>query len=79
MARTAGRILIAWHSGESLGLKRELESARRLAAQASFRSTFEMETMDALSGAVESLDRGSERQAGAVRLLEHLAGSAAIG
>jgi len=69
----AGRILMAWHSGETAGLSRELEYARSLATQAPHSSTLEMETMEVLSGAVESLGVSDGRHAGAVRLLEHLA------
>lgn len=73
----AGRILVAWRSGESAGLEQELEHAR-LAAQASNGtlekpSTLEMERLEALSGVVESLGRRRGQYAGAIRLLEHLA------
>ena len=73
VAQVAVRILMAWHSGETAGLSRELEYARRLAAQAPHSSTLEMETMEVLSGAVESLRHSCGQHAGAVRLLEHLA------
>jgi hypothetical protein len=73
VAQVAGRILIAWHSGETAGLSRELEYARCLVAQAPHSSTLEMETMEVLSGAVESLRNSCGQHAGAVRLLEHLA------
>jgi hypothetical protein len=77
VAQVAGRILIAWRNGESASLQQELEHARCLAAKirsadAFAMATLEMERLEALSGAVESL-RNGRRQAGAVRLLEHLA------
>jgi hypothetical protein len=71
VARAAGRILFAWRSGKNLG--RELENARRMANEARVSSTLEMEVLEVLSGAVESLTRQGGQQAGAVRLLEHLA------
>ncbi|MGP0075344.1 MAG: hypothetical protein ACLPWF_25810 [Bryobacteraceae bacterium] len=73
VAQVAGRILMAWRSGESEGLKQELERARCWAARTPLSSTLEMEAVEVLSGAVESLGQGRGRQAGAVRLLEHLA------
>jgi hypothetical protein len=77
VAQTADKILVAWRSGEGSGLQRELQQARLLVSRTALTSTFEMETMEALSGAVESLGEGRARQAGAVRLLEHLARFAA--
>jgi hypothetical protein len=74
VAQVAGRILIAWQNGERADLIQELELARCLAAQAHLSSTLEMETMEVLSGVVESLEHVQGRHAGAVRLLEHLAG-----
>jgi hypothetical protein len=73
IAQVAGRILIAWRNGETVWLKQELERARCLAAHAQQSNTLEMERMEVLSGAVESLGLGRGKQAGAVRLLEHLA------
>jgi hypothetical protein len=72
IAQAAGRILIAWRSGESAQLERELEKARCL-AQIPLSSTFEMERMEVLAGAVESLRARRGRRPGVVRLLEHLA------
>jgi hypothetical protein len=72
VAQAAGRILTAWRNGENDGLQQELDHARSLATHAPPSSTHEMETLEALSGAIESLRHG-RRQAGAVRLLEHLA------
>jgi hypothetical protein len=71
VAQVAGRILMAWRNGESTGLEQELVQAQYLATQ--FASTLELERLEALSGAVESLRHGRGSQAGAVRLLEHLA------
>jgi len=71
VAQAAGRILFAWRSGKDLG--RELENARRMANEVRVSSTLEMEVLEVLSGAVESLTRQGGQQAGAVRLLEHLA------
>ena len=73
LAEVAGRILTAWHNGESGRLQSELEQAQRLAARTPSVSTLEMESMEVLSSAVESLTRGPRLQGGAVRLLEHLA------
>jgi hypothetical protein len=73
VTKVAGRILIAWRNGESAGLQQELEQAQYLAAQAPTAGTFEMERIEALSGVVEALRQGRGSQAGAVRLLEHLA------
>jgi hypothetical protein len=77
VSQVAGRILVAWRSGESAGLEQELEHAR-LAAQApectlEKPSTLEMERLEALCGVVESLGRRRGQHAGAVRVLEHLA------
>jgi hypothetical protein len=73
VAQVAARILIAWRKGERADLIQELEHARYLAAQTHLSSTLEMETMEVLSGVVESLGHVRGRHAGAVRLLEHLA------
>lgn len=72
----AGRILLAWRDGERAELERELERAR-LAAHPSLEKpdTLEMERMEVLAGVLESLGRGCGQNAGAVRLLEHLANS----
>jgi len=80
VAQVAGRILMAWRSGESAALIQELEHARCLTAQppgkaAALWSTLDLERLEVLSGVVESFGRGREKQAGAVRLLEHLAGA----
>lgn len=84
VAQVAGRILLAWYSGESTGLTQELEHARSLAeaphsGALEIANTFEMERLEALSGAVESLGHSHGRHLGAVRLLEHLAQAAAPG
>ena len=63
---------MAWRNGEDAGLQQELEFARSLAAQLQGSSTLEMERLEVLSGAVESLGYRNGRQSGAVRLLEHL-------
>ncbi len=72
VAQVAGRILIAWRNGESAVLQQELEEAQCLAAPLEIASTLELERLEALAGAVESLRHGRQ-QSGAVRLLEHLA------
>src|ERR1700733_11656614 len=78
VAQVAGRILMAWHTGERASLRQELEQAQFLAGQTSgdnaidLASTLEMERLEALSGAVGALWHGRQ-QSGAVRLLEHLA------
>jgi hypothetical protein len=73
VAQVAGRILIAWRSGERTALSQELDNARFLAVQTRHASTLEMERMEVLSGAIEGLRHGYENRSGAVRLLEHLA------
>ena len=78
VSQVAGRILIACRNGEKTLLKQELEHARHLAAQMRSSSTFEMERMEALSGAVEALRYGYDEQSGAVKLLEHLATPGAL-
>lgn len=77
VAQVAGRILMAWRNGESAGLQQELEQVLYLSSETSCSGTFEMERMEVLSGVVESLRHG-RRQAGAVRLLEHLAKPSAV-
>ncbi len=64
--------MIAWRNGESAVLEQELEEAECLASPQEIASTLELERLDALAGAVESLRHGRQ-QSGAVRLLEHLA------
>jgi hypothetical protein len=75
IAQVAGRILIARRNGEDAGLQQELEFARRFAAQARGCSTLELERLEVLCGAAESLRYADGKQSGAVRLLEHLTGS----
>jgi hypothetical protein len=74
VAQVAGRILMAWLHGENSGLQQELAQAEwlDLPDTLDMTSTLDMERLEALSGAVESLRQGRQ-QAGAVRLLEHLA------
>jgi hypothetical protein len=76
IAQVAGRILVACQNGENTLLKQELEQAWRLATETQYGSTFEMERMEVLSGVLESLRQSHGPQAGAVRLLEHLAAGA---
>lgn len=74
ISQVAGRILIAWRNGHCASLELGLEQARRLTSSADYSSTFEMERLEALTGAVESIGyRGTRDSVGAVRLLEHLA------
>jgi len=73
VAQIAGKVLSAWRDGERSEIERELKNARWWAAQARPSTTLEMEKMEVLSGAVESLGGQFRRQSGAVRLLEHLA------
>jgi hypothetical protein len=81
VSQVAARILAALvdfdansRSGHDASLEYELEHARRLNSRTDHSSTFEMERLEALTGAVESINSGGTRQArGAVRLLEHLA------
>jgi len=72
-AHLAGRILVAWKSGPEGVLERELAYAAGAAAL-DRRDTLEMEKMDLLEGAAESLRCGRQGQIrAAVRVLEHLA------
>jgi hypothetical protein len=73
ISRVAGRILAACRSGQCDGLEHALEHARRLTSRTGQFSTLELERLEALTGAIESLERGREQRTGAVRLLEHLA------
>ena len=74
ISQVAGRILIAWNSGQGENLEHALAHARRLTAQTDQSDTFEMERLEALTGAVESIQNNAGKRArGAVRLLEHLA------
>jgi hypothetical protein len=69
---------MAWRNGESASLQQELEHAEclEMPGRLEMASTLDLERLEALSGAVESLRRGRQ-QAGAVRLLEHLAKASA--
>lgn len=73
VSQMAARLLIAWRSAESAEWVRRLEMARLWAAHTRPSTTLEMERLDVLRGALESLGLGS-RPSGAIRLLEHLAG-----
>lgn len=79
VAQVAGRILMAWRNGENAGLQQELDHARCVAHSSTLEmaSTLEMERLEVLSGAVESLGRIRGPHAGAVRLLEDLASTGA--
>lgn len=86
-SQVAGRILAALvdrdanrNRGPGRSLEHELARARRLASRTDHTSTFEMERLEALSGAVESIEASMQstdcclvRPAAAMRLLEHLA------
>jgi hypothetical protein len=69
----ASRILAACKSGHSADLQHALEHARRLTSRTDQYSTLEMERLEALTGAIESLEHGPTKYDGALRLLEHLA------
>jgi hypothetical protein len=91
VSQVAARILAALvdfnansRSGHRAILEYELEHARRLHSRTDQSSTFEMEQLEALTGAVESIavesiavesinDGRIRHSRGAVRLLEHLA------
>jgi hypothetical protein len=64
---------MAWKTGQDANLGHELEHARRFTARFKIGSTLEMERLEALTGAVESLEGGHSQAGGALRLLEHLA------
>ena len=82
VAHAAGRILVAWRNRKSADLNHELEYARCLAAQTELSgrlgmsSTLEMERLEVLSSAIESLGNMGGKHAGALRLLEHLVATA---
>jgi hypothetical protein len=81
VSQVAARILTALLDRDSNrsgsqgdSLERALEYARRLASRTDRHSTLETEQLEALTGAIESIERGRAHQTpGAVRLLEHLA------
>jgi hypothetical protein len=73
VSQIAGRLLIAWGSVEGAEWIRQLQSAQLCAAHVRPSSTLEMERLDVLSVALESLARQSH-SSGAIRLLEQLAG-----
>jgi hypothetical protein len=72
VSQIAGRLLIAWRSGESAEFRLQLEMARLWVVHSRPSSTLEMERLEALSGALESLHQKS-RIRGAIGLLEQLA------
>jgi len=80
VAQAADRILMAWRNGKSVDLSQELESARCLGTQTELTpgksSTLEMERLEVLAGAIESLGHLPGKHAGALRLLEHLVATA---
>jgi hypothetical protein len=73
VSQIAGRLLIAWRSGHRAEWIRQFEIARRWAARSRPASTLEMERLEVLSGALESLGNKC-RLRGAIGLLEQLAG-----
>jgi hypothetical protein len=64
---------MAWKTGQDANLDHELEHARRFTARFTIGTTLEMERLEALTGALESLEDGRNQAGGALRLLEHLA------
>ena len=73
VASLAGRILVAWKGGSAASLREELDYATSSAPQARQHDTLEMEKMDVLEGAAESLRCGQQgRVRAAVQVLEHL-------
>jgi hypothetical protein len=82
VAQAADRILIAWRNGKSADLNQELEYARCLGTQTELSSmlgmssTLEMERLEVLASAIESLGHIRGKHAGALRLLEHLVATA---
>ncbi|HUA20088.1 MAG TPA: hypothetical protein VMB25_15170 [Bryobacteraceae bacterium] len=73
----AGRILVAWKLGPGPVLEQELGYAAS-AVSLDRRDTLEMEKMELLEGVAESLRNGRQGQIrAAMRILEHLAGTAA--
>jgi hypothetical protein len=85
ISQLAARILAALvdfdpnsKGGQSADLEHALQHARRLTSRTDQQSTFEMEQLEALTGAIESLEHVRARRTGAVRLLEHLARPAGL-
>ena len=70
----AGRVLVAWRSGTSVDFEKQLERSRNVISQYSALDTCEMEKLEALQGALETLKNLPQaRVSAAIRLLEHLA------
>ena len=75
-AGIAGRVLIAWHSGQCTPFGGQRERSRGILLLSSIVDAWEMEKLDALDGALECLQSASAPQArvrAALRMLEHLA------
>ena len=84
VATIAGRILHAWNDGQGISLQRELGRAEGLNPKADSLTSLEMERMEVLESAIETLRRhqvpsrsaveaSGDQVRAAVRLLEHLA------
>jgi hypothetical protein len=73
VADLAGRILVAWKHGQNGALDREVDYATRVAPMHQ-PDTLEMERMEVLAGAAQSLRSGQQGQVrAAVNVLEQLA------
>jgi hypothetical protein len=73
VANLAGRILTAWKGSPGTSLQEELDYATNGAPRAQQYDTLEMEKMEVLEGAAESLRCGHQgRVRAAVQVLEHL-------
>ena len=73
VSQIAAGLLVAWRNAENAEWMRQLEMARLWAAHTRPSSTLEMERLEVLSGALESLGQKSH-VSGAIGLLEQLAG-----
>lgn len=68
-AGIAGRILVAWHSGQCAGLEEQLERGRGVMLLSSIVDACEMEKLEALEGALECLQsaqRGARSLSGEI-------------
>ncbi len=73
-AQIAGRILVAWHSGQSVEFENQVECYNGFQYQSCSLDTCESERMEALEGALECLRSFPQaRVRAAIQVLEHLA------
>jgi hypothetical protein len=76
VARVAGRVLLAWKSGQFADLERQIEYGRSSMLESWRLDACEKEKLEVLLGALECLQSlPPARVRAAIRLLEHLAGN----